>query len=76
MNNILKKICEDKKLELEILKKKCSLNSLKKLISDQINKRDFKNVIIKSVEEKKILLLGKLKKQVQAQEKLSIIMNL
>ena len=47
MNNILKKICEDKKLELEILKKKCSLNSLKKLISDQINKRDFKNVIIK-----------------------------
>ena len=48
MNNILKKICEDKKLELEILKKKCSLNSLKKLISDQINKRDFKNVIIKS----------------------------
>ncbi len=25
MNNILKKICEDKKLEIEILKKKCSL---------------------------------------------------
>jgi len=62
MNNILKKICEDKKLELEILKKKCSLNSLKKLISDQINKRDFKNVIIKSVEERKNFIIGEIKK--------------
>jgi len=62
MNNILKKICEDKKLELEILKKKCSLNSLKKLISDQINKRDFKNVIIKSAEEKKNFIIGEIKK--------------
>ena len=62
MNNILKKICEDKKLELEILKKKCSLNSLKKLISDQINKRDFKNVIIKSVEKRKNFIIGEIKK--------------
>jgi len=62
MNNILKKICEDKKLEIEILKKKCSLNSLKKLISDQINKRDFKNVIIKSVEERKNFIIGEIKK--------------
>ena len=62
MNNILKKICEDKKLELEILKKKCTLNSLKKLISDQINKRDFKNVIIKSVEERKNFIIGEIKK--------------
>ena len=62
MNNILKKICEDKKLELEILKKKCSLNSLKKLISDQMNKRDFKNVIIKSVEERKNFIIGEIKK--------------
>ena len=62
MNNILKKICEDKRLEIEILKKKCSLNSLKKLISDQINKRDFKNVIIKSVEERKNFIIGEIKK--------------
>ena len=62
MNNILKKICEDKKLELEILKKKCSLNSLKKLISEQINKRDFKNVIIKSVEERENFIIGEIKK--------------
>jgi indole-3-glycerol phosphate synthase len=62
MNNILKKICEDKKRELEILKKKCSLNSLKKLISDQINKRDFKNVIIKSGVERKNFIIGEIKK--------------
>ena len=62
MHNILKKICEDKRLEIEILKKKCSLNSLKKLISDQINKRDFKNVIIKSVEERKNFIIGEIKK--------------
>ena len=62
MNNILKKICEDKKLELEILKKKCSLNSLKKLISDQINKRDFKNIIIKSSVERENFIIGEIKK--------------
>ena len=62
MNNILKKICEDKKLEIEILKKKCSLNSLKKLISDQINKRDFKNAIIKSSKERENFIIGEIKK--------------
>jgi len=62
MHNILKKICEDKRLEIEILKKKCSLNSLKKLISDEINKRDFKNVIIKSSLEKRNYIIGEIKK--------------
>ncbi len=62
MHNILKKICEDKRLEIEILKKKCSLNSLKKLISDEINKRDFKNVIIKSSVEKRNFIIGEIKK--------------
>jgi len=62
MNNILKRICEEKKLEIEILKKKCSLNSLKKLISDQINKRDFKKVIIKSSVERENFIIGEIKK--------------
>ena len=62
MHNILKKICEDKRLEIEILKQKCSLNSLKKLISDEINKRDFKNVIIKSSLEKRNFIIGEIKK--------------
>ena len=62
MHNILKKICEDKKKEIEILKKKCSLNSLKKLISDQINKRDFKNIVVNSSLEKKNFIIGEIKK--------------
>jgi indole-3-glycerol phosphate synthase len=62
MNNILKKICEDKRLEIEVLKKKCSLNSLKKLISYQINKRDFKNILIKSSLDRKNFIIGEIKK--------------
>lgn len=62
MNNILKKICEDKRLEIEILKNKCSLNSLKKLISEQMNKRDFKNIVINSSLEKKNFIIGEIKK--------------
>ena len=62
MNNILKKICDDKKLEIEVLKKNCSLNSLKKLVSDQIIKRDFKSNVINSSIEKKNFLIGEIKK--------------
>jgi indole-3-glycerol phosphate synthase len=62
MNNILKKICDDKKLEIEVLKKNCSLSSLKKLVSDQIIKRDFKNIIVKSGIEKKNFIIGEIKK--------------
>ena len=35
MSNILKKICEDKNKEIKLLKDKCSLNTLKKLISNK-----------------------------------------
>jgi indole-3-glycerol phosphate synthase len=62
MNNILEKIYEDKKIEIEILKKKCSLKSLKKLISDQIIKRDFKSSIINSSIEKENFIIGEIKK--------------
>jgi len=62
MNNILEKICEDKKKEIEILKKKCSLNSLKKLVSDKILKRDFKNQVINHNKDKKNLIIGEIKK--------------
>ena len=62
MNNILKKICEDKKLELEILKNKCSINSLKKLVSNRIIKREFKNKVINSRIEKKNFIIGEIKK--------------
>ncbi len=62
MNNILNKICEDKKKRLELLKKKCSLSTLKKLISDKIIKRDFKNNIIDSSMKKKNFIIGEIKK--------------
>ena len=62
MNNILKKICEDKVKEIQILKKKCSLNTLKKLISNKIKKRDFKNTIINSANNKNNFIIGEVKK--------------
>ena len=62
MSNILKKICEDKSKEIEITKNKCSLNTLKKLVSDKIEKRDFKNNAIRSVINKNNLIIGEIKK--------------
>ena len=62
MNNILKKICEDKNIEIKMLKKKCSLNSLQKLISDKIIKRDFKNKLTESNKNKKNFIIGEIKK--------------
>ena len=58
MSNILKKICEDKKKEIELLKDKCSLGTLKKLISDKIEKRNFKNTVIESTINKKNFIIG------------------
>tara|TARA_Y100001970_G_scaffold291711_1_gene429953 strand:- start:2240 stop:3070 length:831 start_codon:yes stop_codon:yes gene_type:complete len=62
MSNILKKICEDKEKELEILKNKCSLKTLKKLISENIEKREFKNLTHDSVKNKKNFIIGEIKK--------------
>ncbi len=62
MSDILKKICEDKSKEIEILKNKCSIGTLKKLVSDKIEKRDFKNTAIESVINKNNLIIGEIKK--------------
>ncbi len=62
MADILKKICENKKNELEITKKKCSLESLKKLLSEKIIKRNFKKDIIESSLSNKNFLIGEIKK--------------
>jgi indole-3-glycerol phosphate synthase len=62
MSDILKKICEDKIKEIEILKNKCSLNTLKKLVSDKIEKRDFKNLAIDSTNKQKNFIIGEIKK--------------
>ena len=62
MSNILKKICEDKNKEIELLKHKCSLSTLKKLISDKIEKRNFKNAVIESSSNKNNFIIGEIKK--------------
>jgi hypothetical protein len=59
MSNILSKICEDKNKEIELLKDKCSLGTLKKLISDRIEKRDFKNAVIDSAINKNNFIMVK-----------------
>ena len=62
MVNILEKICEDKKKEVELTKKKCSLNTLKKLISNKITKRSFKNELIKTNQKNINYIIGEIKK--------------
>jgi len=62
MSNILKKICEDKNKDIELLKHKCSLSTLKKLISDKIEKRNFKNAVIESSSNKNNFIIGEIKK--------------
>ena len=63
MSNILKKICEDKYKQIELLKDKCSLSTLKKLISDKIEKRNFKNAVIDSAINKNNFIIGEIKKR-------------
>ena len=61
MTNILKKICNKKKDELDFKKKKCSLKTLKKLISDKKN-RNFKKLIQNSHLNKKNNIIAEIKK--------------
>ncbi len=63
MNNILEKICKDKKEELEETKKRCSYKTLEKLISSKLEKRDFKNKLITSQISKENFIIGEIKKQ-------------
>ena len=62
MSNILRKICEGKKIEIQELKKRCSLKSLQKLISNKITKREFKNKLINSCMDRKNFIIGEIKK--------------
>jgi len=62
MANILEKICKDKKIEIEQTKKKCSLNSLKKLISDKIIKRSLRKALTLNNLNKTNFIIGEIKK--------------
>ena len=61
MENILKKICEKKKIEIEINKSKCSINSLKKLLPSNKG-RDFKKLIQQSQKNKYNNIIAEIKK--------------
>ena len=61
MSKLLKEICEKKKYEIEYLKKKCSLKSLKKLLPKKSN-RGFKNLIINCNQNKKNNIIAEIKK--------------
>ena len=61
MNNLLKKICQKKRDELEITKNKCTLTSLKKLLPEKNNK-GFKNLLQLSQKKNKINIIAEIKK--------------
>ncbi len=61
MNSILKKICDHKRVEIEITKKKCSYASLEKILNNKVN-RNFKELLISSKRDKKNNIIGEIKK--------------
>jgi len=61
MISILKKICEEKKKELEITKTKYSLSTLKKLLPEKKN-RNFKKLLQYSQKNKKNNIIAEIKK--------------
>ena len=63
MNNILEKICKDKIIELEETKLRCSYKTLEKLISPKLEKREFKEKLISAQLNKKNFIIGEIKKQ-------------
>jgi len=62
MNNLLEKICHDKKKEILETKKKCSFKTLEKLLPDKETKRNFKNNLINAQIHKRNFIIGEIKK--------------
>ncbi len=63
MSNILKKICDDKSIELEETKKRCSFKTLEKLISSKLEKRNFKEKLLSAQKNNENFIIGEIKKQ-------------
>ncbi len=63
MTDILEKICEDKIKELEETKKRCSYQTLEKLISPKLEKREFKEKLMFAQKNKENFIIGEIKKQ-------------
>ena len=67
MKDILSKICENKKIELEKTKQRCSFSSLKKILQN-IDNRNFKELIINSQDKKNNNIIAEIKKPIQVEE--------
>ena len=52
MTDILTKICEKKRIELEKSKKRCSISSLEKIVQEK-NNRGFKKLLLNSQKKEK-----------------------
>ena len=61
MRDILTKICEKKRIEIEQTKQRCSFATLEKLLQNKEN-RNFKNLLINSHKEKKNNIIAEIKK--------------
>ena len=61
MKDILNKICENKKIELEKTKQRCSFSSLEKILQNK-NNRNFKELIINSQHKKNNNIIAEIKK--------------
>ena len=62
MENLLAKICYNKKQEINENKKKYSYKTLEKLLNNAKTKRGFKNKIVKAQQDKKNCIIGEIKK--------------
>ena len=62
MKDLLKKICENKRSEIEKSKERCSFNSLEKILKDKTN-RNFKELLIESQRKMKTNLIAEIKKR-------------
>ncbi|MDC0037602.1 indole-3-glycerol phosphate synthase TrpC [Alphaproteobacteria bacterium] len=60
MNSLLKDICSRKKKEIEVLKSKCSIKSLQKLLGNKLN-RDFKKLLKDSQQKEKNNIIAEIK---------------
>ena len=63
MVNILKKICDNKSIELLETKQRCSFKTLEKLISPKLDKRPFKENLVFAQKNNKNFIIGEIKKQ-------------
>ena len=61
MNDILEKICQNKKIEIEKNKARCSYSSLEKIMNNQKN-RNFKELLYNSHKMKKNNIIAEIKK--------------